>query len=70
MSIIIYILINILYIIKIEIKEDVMSECEKFGNILSMKIPRPTENKELSNVGKVQYENNIHNIYIKYLLII
>ncbi len=30
-----------------------MSECEKFGNILSMKIPRPTENKELSNVGKV-----------------
>ena len=40
----------------IEIKEDVMSECEKFGNILSMKIPRPTENKELSNVGKVPYD--------------
>jgi len=39
-----------------EIKEDVMSECEKFGNILSMKIPRPTENKELSNVGKIYIE--------------
>jgi len=28
-----------------------MSECKNFGNILSIKIPRPTEN--LSNVGKV-----------------
>jgi len=39
-----------------EIKEDIMNECKNFGSILSIKIPRPTENKELSNVGKIYLE--------------
>jgi len=39
-----------------EIKEDVKSECEKFGKIVSIKIPRPSDNKELSNVGKIYIE--------------
>jgi len=39
-----------------EIKEDVKNECQKFGNILSMKVPRPSDNKELSYVGKIYIE--------------
>ena len=41
-----------------EICEDVMEECEKYGKILEMKIPRPTGgSRQSAGVGK---------IYIKY----
>jgi hypothetical protein len=36
-----------------EIKEDVAEECGKFGKVVTLKIPRPVEGKEVEGVGKV-----------------
>jgi hypothetical protein len=36
-----------------EIKEDVAEECSKFGKVVTLKIPRPVEDKEVEGVGKV-----------------
>ena len=42
----------------IEIMEDVQEECSKFGNIVAIKIPRPTGgSRQSAGVGK---------IYVKY----
>lgn len=41
-----------------EIREDVQEECEKFGKILSLKIPRP--------VGGSRQSAGVGKIYIKY----
>src|ERR1700761_2523531 len=43
-----------------EICEDVMEECQKYGTILSMKIPRPSMgSRQSAGVGKIfiKYEN-------------
>jgi splicing factor U2AF subunit len=38
----------------LEIQEDVREECEKYGKVLEMKIPRPTGGSRQSNgVGKI-----------------
>lgn len=36
-----------------EIKEDVEEECNKFGKVVTLKIPRPAEDKEVVGLGKV-----------------
>jgi RNA recognition motif. len=37
-----------------EIREDVLEECKKFGNVLSLKIPRPIGgNRQSAGVGKI-----------------
>lgn len=41
-----------------EIRDDVQEECEKFGKILSLKIPRP--------VGGSRQSAGVGKIYIKY----
>ena len=44
----------------LEICEDVKEECEKYGKVLDMKVPRPTGGSRQSNgVGKiyVKYDN-------------
>ncbi|KAG9295782.1 hypothetical protein G9A89_009011 [Geosiphon pyriformis] len=42
-----------------DIYEDVHEECSKFGTIVDMKIPRPTQNGSLTGLGKifVRYEH-------------
>lgn len=40
--------------LRVEIQEDVREECEKYGKVLEMKIPRPTGGSRQSNgVGKI-----------------
>jgi splicing factor U2AF 65 kDa subunit len=39
--------------IKPEICEDVKEECEKFGPVLEMKVPRPVAGRQLPGVGKI-----------------
>lgn len=39
-----------------DIMEDIKDECSNFGKVLSIKIPRPVENKEVSGVGKIYVE--------------
>lgn len=44
-----------------EIRDDVQEECEKFGTIVSLKIPRPTGgSRQSAGVGKIfiKYENS------------
>lgn len=41
-----------------EIKEDVAEECGKFGKVVTLKIPRPVEGKEVEGVGKVRCDGN------------
>lgn len=42
-----------------EIYEDIMEECQKYGQILEMKIPRPA--------GGSRQSNGVGKIYIKYV---
>ena len=42
----------------LEICEDIMEECQKYGKILEMKIPRP--------VGGSRQSNGVGKIYLKY----
>lgn len=47
----------------LEICEDVMEECQKYGTILEMKIPRPSGgSRQSSGVGKIylKYETPEH----------
>ncbi len=36
-----------------DIRDDVMEECQKFGNVLSIKIPRPAGARTSPGLGKI-----------------
>ena len=40
-------------LIEAEICEDVKEECEKFGRVLEVKVPRPTGTRQNPGVGKI-----------------
>ena len=39
-----------------DIMDDIKTECEKFGTVLSIEIPRPIEGKEVPGLNKVFVE--------------
>jgi splicing factor U2AF subunit len=49
----------VLQLLLSDIQEDVMEECQKFGPVKSIKIPRPSREHQVLGVGKifVHFEN-------------